>query len=64
MPDAKELEQVKLLILYNFSFIHFNTNIDIITFAKKRDNLVLEIDDIKITHLFYGLENKSVLKSV
>jgi hypothetical protein len=48
MPDAKELEQVKLLILSNFSIIHFNTNIDIITLAKKRDNLILEIDDIKI----------------
>lgn len=61
MPDAKELEQVKLLILSNFSFIHFNTNIDIITFAKKRDNLVLEIDDIKI------LENnfsKSLKKNI
>ena len=60
-PGTRDLEQIKMLILSKFSFIQFNTNFNLTSSAKERDNLILEITDADTLEKNF---NKSLRKNI
>lgn len=45
LPSTYELEKIKTLIKSKFGIIQFNTNLALTSDIKKRDNLILDIED-------------------